>query len=205
MRQGGGGLPTLIPDDLVPALPMQVRSDFLMFLRTSMKSRMAYAVAAICFNLTPAMAAAPAGILGKTIHLSWGQSVPGISAVGQTVHGARAVTLTIYVSSAGRIFAKVASRTGQFSAAGAQNPENSIFHFEGTKLVGVRQTETAAVRMAVSFDNNFQSCSVAVILGTESGKPIVWTGLDGVKYTSTGHPIISAESCSVANGNGFAN
>lgn len=170
-----------------------------------MKSRAAFIVAAICL-LNPALAA-PAGLLDKTVRISWFQQVPGV-AVGtnQSMSAGRAVMVTLYVSSAGRVFAKLASRTGQHTGERTLGPERSAFHAEGTKLVGTLHpaASNGATMITVSFDSSFQSCSLQVILGSENGKPLEWIGLNGARAIATGHPTISSQTCAVSGGNPFA-
>jgi hypothetical protein len=62
-----------------------------------------------------------------------------------------------------------------------------------------------AAQWKVSFDSSFQACSAEVIVGGASGAPISWIGLNGERYTATGHPNVSDVACSVENGNAFAN
>jgi hypothetical protein len=172
-----------------------------------MKIRTAIVATAICLGLHP-VSATPAALLNKTINISWFQQTPGL-AVGtnRSVSSGRAITITVYVSSAGRVFAKLAANTGQFSGDKTFGPEASVFRSAGSKLVGVWHHgggTNGATNITVNFDAGFQTCSLGVILGSENGKPLTWIGLDGVSYVATGHPTISRESCSVSNGNPFA-
>jgi hypothetical protein len=173
---------------------------------TIVKSGIALVTAAICFALNPALAA-PAGLLNKTIHISWFQQTPGI-AVGtnEDMSKGRSVAVTLYVSGAGRVFAKVEGRTGKDTGQRAIGPEGSTFRSEGTKLVGTLHSEASnsATRIVVSFDGGFQSCNVDVILASPDGKPLEWVALNGVRAVATGHPKISSQSCAISSGNPFA-
>jgi hypothetical protein len=71
--------------------------------------------------------------------------------------------------------------------------------------VGVARVGNIAEQLKVSFDSGFQKCSAEVIVGGENGTATTWVGLDGVRYTATGHPNISDVTCSVENGDAFAN
>jgi hypothetical protein len=44
-----------------------------------------------------------------------------------------------------------------------------------------------------------------MIIGTEAGKPRVWKGLSGETFTATGKAVVSGVSCSIRDGNVFAN
>jgi hypothetical protein len=162
---------------------------------------------ATCFSFDASLAS-PAGLLNKTVHISWFQQTPGV-AVGtnEDMSKGRSVAVTLYVSGAGRVFAKVEGRTGQSTGERAIGPEGSAFRSEGTKLVGTLHSGSSngATRIVVSFDGGFQSCNVDVILASPGGKPLEWTALNGVRAIATGHPKISSQSCAVSTGNPFAN
>lgn len=172
-----------------------------------MKRSMALIAAAIVSTLTPAVAA-PDGLLNKTVHISWFQQTPGneVGTGASAGSAGRNVTLTLYVSSAGRVFAKAAGQTKRFSGERSIGPEGTSFRAEGTRLVGTLKpaTTNGATRVAVTFDGSFQSCTVQAILASEGGRPLEWQGLNGKRYIATGHPTVSNQSCSVSAGNGFA-
>lgn len=166
-------------------------------------------ISAITFLLSANTAfAAPAGLLNKTIRISWFQQTPGHSVgTNQPVSSGRSVALTVYVSSAGRVFTKGTARTGRFTGERTVAPDAGVFRSQGAKLVGVWHHgggTNGATSMTVSFDGGFQSCSLDVILGSENGKPLEWVALNGVRYVATGHPSISNQTCSIAPGNAFA-
>ena len=165
--------------------------------------RIAIIAIACWFGFTPALAA-PAGLLNKTIHVTFGMYTPSSSdiALRGKSRPPRIVSLIMYVSSAGRVFTKTAQRAGGYSN-GSERVGGNV-RFVGTKLVGVSQAEDTAVQMTVSFDSSFQSCSVDVIAGGENGKPIEWIGMDGEKRTASGPTTVSGKSCSVEDGNAFA-
>jgi hypothetical protein len=166
--------------------------------------RIASSIATLCcFVLTPA-SAAPTGLLNKTVHVTFSMFTPSSSdtALQGRSRPPRIISLTMYVSSAGRVFTKTAQRAGGYSNGSERVGGN--FQFAGTKMVGVYRFQNAATQMTVSFDSSFQSCSVHVIVGGENGKPIEWIGMDGVKRTASGPTTVSGQSCSVENGNAFA-
>jgi hypothetical protein len=149
-----------------------------------------------------------AGLLDKTVHVSFAIGRPGKGEDGSTINTPRRVAVTIYISSAGRIFATLAQRAGRTGARDtAYDPGASAGRcsFAGATLIGTGHSFNAATQIRVSFDGSFQSCSVEVLSGGENGAPVVWTGLNGIKYTATGPVAISAQSCSVQSGNAFAN
>ena len=174
-----------------------------------MKLRVVFLVAAMILANTGFAAAAPAGLLGKTIHVSYGSFTPGRTADGRTDDRSppRTHSITIYISSAGRIFFKAAVRAGHFGRNIEAAPERTAhgIRFAGSTLIGVHTVGNHASQLKVSFDRTFQTCSAEVIIGSVSGAPLRWVGLNGERYTATGHPNVSNVSCSVENGNAFAN
>jgi len=73
--------------------------------------------------LNPMMAwAAPAELLNKTITVTYTTTIPGKSPDGQSITGVRNAVRTIYISSAGRIFARVFRRDRDASATKEAGP-----------------------------------------------------------------------------------
>jgi hypothetical protein len=166
--------------------------------------RFGIAVTALCLTLGSAFAA-PAGLLNKTIHASFAMSVPNIGSDGKSVTTPRIVDMTLYVSSAGRVFYKAVQKHGNFGRDIEAGPERTggSFQFSGSQLIGTSASGNAATRVTVSFDSGFQSCTVSVASGGSGGR-MVWKGLNGVTYTATGPATYSAQTCSVQSGNAFA-
>jgi hypothetical protein len=75
--------------------------------------------------------------------------------------------------------------------------------FEGNKLVIVNSYPEGAVRMIVSFDPSFSTCSVDVLLARQTGGTIKRRGLDGVVREIVSYNI-GNRSCSIREGNPFA-
>ncbi len=167
----------------------------------------ASSIAIVLLSLGGALAGPPAGLLEKSVVVSYGYYIPGKDAVGSRNSGGMAVSVTIYVSSAGRIFAKSAAGLGGFSNSNSMEPNSGNFHFEGMSLVGVihKKSDSTAVQVIVSFDGAFQSCAVKAKSVVEAGAERTWIGMDGRKFTADGPPVISAESCSIRAGNALAN
>jgi hypothetical protein len=149
--------------------------------------------------------AAPAALLNKSIIVSYAVTIPGKRADGTQVTGTRNATRTIYISSAGRIFARVSRRDGGAAETKEAGPgeSNNNFRFVGDKLVGVMQFASDASQMTISFDPSGQSCSASIVAGRDNGRPIRWKMVDGSMRESTGSVTISNVSCSMASGNAF--
>jgi hypothetical protein len=149
--------------------------------------------------------AAPAALLNKSISVSYATTIPGKKADGTPVKGSRISARTIYVSSAGRIFARVARRDGNAAETKEAGPGDTAntFHFVGDKLVGVMQFTSGAAQMTISFDASGQSCSASIVAGRDNGQPLRWKGVDGMMREATGPATFSNISCSIASGNAF--
>ena len=147
--------------------------------------------------------AAPAALLNKSITVSYATTIPGKTADGTQVTGTRQSTRTIYISSAGRIFARVARRDGRASETKDRAPGDNSYRFVGDKLVGVMQFQSGASQMTISFDPSGQSCSASIVAGRDSGQAIRWKMVDGSVREATGAPTFSNISCSIVSGNAF--
>jgi len=171
-----------------------------------MKLRIALLAATITLlNTGFASAAAPSALLGKTINVSFGMFVPGIGPDGSVHRGGRNVEWTIYISSAGRIFAKgVARNLHGYGGDRALSPGQGTFHFAGSRLIGTARRGNHAGQLSISFDSGFQTCTANVLAGGENGTPMVWNALSGKRFRQTGRPEFSAVTCSVESGNAFA-
>jgi len=148
---------------------------------------------------------APATLLNKSISVSYATTIPGKKADGSPVSGSRIATRTVYISSAGRIFARVARRDGNAAETKEAGPGESgnTFRFVGDKLVGVMQFASGASQMIISFDPGGQSCSASIAAGRDSGRPIRWKGVDGTMREATDPVTFSNISCSISSGNVF--
>jgi hypothetical protein len=157
--------------------------------------------------------AAPKQLLNKTIAFSYNVQSVQRDPDGRTRNINTAINYLWYVSNAGRIFERSSrspsagsSQTGQFgpdSASTSKTGEGHDVHFEGNKLVSLRSFAAGASRTLVSFDPSFTGCTVSVQQGKQGGifKRKMTDGvIREVLSMST-----SGETCSVREGNPFAN
>ena len=165
-------------------------------------------VAAVALGAVSSAAnAAPDQLRNKSISVAFSVSIPAKGSNGTTRQNTRQSYRQIYISSQGRVFIKTMKKVKGFSKdreIGPGDGEGGTLRFVGNRMVGVLSFASGASQLSISFDPSFQSCSASVIMGAESGKPIIWKGLDGVMYTSTGKPSVSSPSCSISDGNAFA-
>jgi hypothetical protein len=150
---------------------------------------------------------APTALYNKTISVSFTLSFPP-DAVGD--RGGRPqpklIQRTIYISSKGRIFSQRDERAGNLGNAAQRAPEETAhsFRFEADRLIGVRVGVSGASQMIISFDPAFQRCTATVQVGREPGKASKWVGLNGETYSWTGSATVSTPTCSIREGNSFA-
>lgn len=171
-----------------------------------MKFHFTLLAAATLISMNPASAAAPPALLGKTINVSYAMFVPGVGPDGSIHRGGRNVQWTIYLSTAGRIFAKGVARNAHgYGGDRELGPGRGTFHFAGSTLIGTAQHGNHAGQLRVNFDSGFQTCTANVLAGGENGAPMVWNSLSGKRFRQTGRPEVSAVTCSIASGNAFAN
>jgi hypothetical protein len=153
-----------------------------------------------------ATAAASQEALNKTINISFSHFAPANCADGSVNTLARNVSQQIYISTKGRVFTRTLGRAGSASKERQAAPgETGQFRLSGNKLLGFFPQVSGATRVTITFDPSYQNCTAEVITGLDSGKPFTWINLVGVKCTATAKPVISNISCSVQQGNPFAN
>ena len=144
--------------------------------------------------------------LNKTVKVTFSFFVPADCADRSTNRYARDVTQEIYVSTKGRLFAKLAASAGRASAGRMVEPSRSgQFRLAGNQIVGVFVQASGAVQETITFDSSYQSCTAELLQGSEAGKTFSWVNLVGVKCDATGKGTFSNVACSVQQGNAFAN
>ncbi len=150
---------------------------------------------------------APAQLNNKTIRMSASATINAVAEDGSRANLPRTVHRTIYISSKGRIFSREDRRAGRNADTVEMAPGQSSsggFRFEGNRLVGVMMSASGARQVTVNFSADFGSCTANVAFGREGGKPYKVKGLDGKMYTVTGLPTASGATCSISDGNPFA-
>lgn len=148
--------------------------------------------------------AAPQQLLNKSVTVSLTVTIPARGSDGSTQANPRAITRTFYISSQGRVFARIDRRVGKMQTTTERGPAEASMRFSGNSMVGVMPMPSGASQLTINFDPSGSSCTAQVIMGAERGKPIVYKGLNGMTYTQTGPVQTSAASCSVSAGNAFA-
>ena len=158
--------------------------------------------------LLPANAtAAPPQLYNKTITTTATVSVSARADDGTMATYPRVVRRTLYISSKGRVFSRVERQSGRNQTTTERSPDETgkNIRFEGNRLIGVLTFPSGAAQMVINFDTGFSSCSTSVLFGREGGQGIRFKGLNGKMYTQQGPFNVSGQSCSIRDGNPFAN
>ena len=150
---------------------------------------------------------APAGLLDKTVTMSWSTSGSGTRADGKPLSFSNINTRVVYISSAGRAFLRKEVRGRRAARGGEVGPgeggRRGSIRLEGNRLVGAEAFASGARQYIATFDSGFSSCTLSVIDAKAGGAKIQRKGPDGAMYVidsvSSGSP-----SCSIQSGNAFA-
>lgn len=154
-----------------------------------------------------ARAAPPPQLLGKSVVVSWTDTRSqrdGDNPEFHTVNGSH--TLTVYVSTAGRLFIRQVNRTRAGSgnrdqAPGDRGSRTAVF--EGQSMTVFGQTRGGAQRTIVHFGSGFTSCSATTGLGFENGQTSVSTSPITGRRVEMRSLAVTSVGCSVQNGNSF--
>jgi hypothetical protein len=157
-------------------------------------------------------AGAPEALKGKSVILTWTETRQQRH-VGEpnfySVNGS--VSLSVYVSTAGRLFSRRTMSTRAGSGAielapreggGAYPTRTALFGAQTMTLIG--ETKGGAYRTLIEFDASFASCSARVALGFQSGKTSISFSPITKKYVEVKSVTVNGISCSVKTGNVLA-
>lgn len=162
--------------------------------------------------VSPAFAAAPSALFGKSVTVSWTETRS--QREGQS--GAfRQVGIPysniFYVSSAGRVFMRTSARgrgaggsNDKVGNGGNAAGDSREVKFSGNRIVSSTKFQGAARQVSISFDSSLSSCTAQVITAMPVGAKTAV-----VRSIATGSTVefesVSAgpASCSIASGNPF--
>ena len=156
--------------------------------------------------------AAPSALIGKSITVSWNETRSQRDVGVETAFHPVSIpfTFTIYFGTGGHVFKRVFAVAASGRASGAVDKVGGgggmAVSFSGNTLVGTNSIGGAARRAQITFDASFSSCSAQVVTAKLAGaktavtKSIATGGMVEFESVSAG-----AASCSIAQGNPFAN
>jgi hypothetical protein len=166
---------------------------------------------------------APKELYGKSITVQWSESVTGRKGGDQvTRNWFQGHLINIYISSAGRLFVR---RTGSgdgsagrayggmgaaqpsghgVSTAPGQSDAQDRVDFQGRSIVVYSEFQSGARRIAVDLYDGGTGCKATVINGKQAGKNIVQQNSVRGEIEVSSIQIGSSVTCSVRDGNVFA-
>jgi hypothetical protein len=156
------------------------------------------AIASVTTGSSVRAANAPSQLYNKSITVSYTN--------GTESGGMMAVRRVIFVSSKGNIFVRTSRATRGGGDSHDRDPAagGGAWRFDGHRLVGIVPRPSGAVQLTITFDANFQSCTVSVLHGKASGQPYVTRTPSGRMISERGRISVSGENCSLQDGNAFA-
>ncbi|MGD0184544.1 MAG: hypothetical protein ABSC25_04760 [Roseiarcus sp.] len=160
---------------------------------------------------------APRELREKSIVLNWSEirTTKGISGhmSGREFTSRFDATLNLYVSVQGRVFSTFKRVSGRLVYDDSNEISGTgksllLWRFQDGALVADQAFARGARRVAISFNDQFNTCSIKVTYGKKGGtEPIIFEGSapgDDSQYEAIDQKMIST-SCSVQQGNIFAN
>jgi hypothetical protein len=173
---------------------------------------MSMKIAKRCLALAPAMFAAtawaanaPPQLYNKAITVAWINSVNATAEDGTVGHGLSHQRV-IYISSKGNVFARSNRSGGRLYDSKDRGPDETAgtYSFQGGHLVGFLKMLGGASLLTVSFDSGFQSCTATIQFGRSGGEDYKTIAPNGKTYTIHGAISASTPTCSMRDGNPFA-
>jgi hypothetical protein len=158
--------------------------------------------------------AAPQSLYGKTLRVTWNESrSQRVQGEGEFKAVSIPLSYTVYVSSKGQVFKRFTSTTSsgrqsgnkdRVGTSGSDSQGSGSISFQGNNLISTANNGGLGRRIRISFDGG-SSCSAEVLTGKAGA------GTSTVRSVATGKMMefqsVSAgsASCSVQEGNAFAN
>ncbi len=173
-----------------------------------------YLVLATLIASTSGALAAPQSFYGKTLRVTWNEArSQRVRGEGEFKSVSIPLSFTVYVSSKGQLFKRLTSTnaTGKFTGSkdrvgtgGSSDDGSGSVSFQGNTLIQTGNNNGLGRRIRITFDGG-SSCSAEVLTGkTGSGAAIVRSNATG-KMLEFESVSAGAASCSVQEGNAFAN
>jgi hypothetical protein len=184
----------------------------------NMKMRMIIAVALATLSANAACAQAPAQLRGKSVTASWTEErEQRVGDEKEFSPRSAPMTLNVYISSEGRVFAKQTALgtggsaflprgTGSRESVGSESAGGHAAHVSGRTLIVTDQMAGGARMARIEFSQDFSTCAANVILGREGANTIAKS-----RSLVSGKPLeirsakVTGTTCSIQNGNVFGN
>jgi hypothetical protein len=158
--------------------------------------------------------AAPQSLYGKTLRVTWNESrSQRVQGEGEFKAVSIPLSYTVYVSSKGQVFKRFTSTTSsgrqsgnkdRVGTSGSDSQGSGSISFQGNNLISTANNGGLGRRIRISFDGG-SSCSAEVLTGKAgAGTSIVRSVATG-KMMEFQSVSAGSASCSVQEGNAFAN
>jgi streptogramin lyase len=152
-----------------------------------------------------ALAEPPAELLGKSVVVTWSDTRSqrdGDNPDFHTVNGSH--VLSVYISTAGRVFIRQTNTTRRGSgtvdqAPGESGPRTASFDSQSMTVVG--RTRGGAQRTLAVFDNGFTRCSATTGLHFEDGRTSVSISPISGRRVEMRSATVNSVGCSLQSGN----
>lgn len=165
-------------------------------------------------SLSPALAQGAAPQLrGKSVTAGWTEErLQRLGGMGEFAPKSLSHTLSAYVSTEGRVFArrtvygggKGRPRTGQASSVGSDGPGRQQARVSGRSLIVTSQLVGGVRLVRIEFNADFSGCTTNVVLGRENGTAIArGRSLINGAALEIKEAHVSNTSCSIQAGNAF--
>jgi hypothetical protein len=165
-------------------------------------------------NTLPALAQSAAPQLrGKSVTAGWTEErLQRLGGMGEFAPKSFSHTLSAYVSSEGRVFARRTvygggrgrPRTGQASSVGSDGPGGQQARVSGRSLIVTTQFAGGVRLVRIEFNADFSSCTTNVVLGRENGTAIArGRSLINGATLEIKEAHVNNTSCSIQAGNVF--
>ncbi len=157
-------------------------------------------------------APAPAALLGKSIVLTWSETRQQRRLGDQNFQSVNAGhNLSMYISTAGRVFVRQTIRTGLGTGSGDQvsgSPQSQVVpSFAGQTMTLASPFRSGGMRRHVTtFDAAFNACTATVAFVKDVGRETAITGslIDRQHLFEMQSIAVTNVTCAVQNGNVFA-
>jgi hypothetical protein len=182
-----------------------------------MKKATCIALAGLMASISVALAA-PQSFYGKTLRVTWNEArSQRVRGEGEFKSVSVPLSFTVYISSKGQIFKRLTSTTSHSGRGGQQQSGNKdrvgasgsgaegsgSTSFQGNTLINTGNNNGLGRRIRITFDGG-SSCSAEVLTGKAGSGVVQFRSTATGKMMEMESVSAGSASCSVQDGNAFA-
>jgi hypothetical protein len=179
-----------------------------------LRARAQWLLLLLAASMSPALAQSAAPQLrGKSVTAGWTEErLQRLGGMGEFAPKSFSQTLSAYVSTEGRVFARRTvygggarrPKTGQASSVGSDGPGGQQARVSGRSLIVTTQFAGGVRLVRIEFNADFSGCTTSVVLGRENGTAIArGRSLINGAALEIKEAHVSNTSCSIQAGNAF--